>query len=100
LHAILWPEEETLPNAKRKFTAVELVPGQTYTVITAFQDYDGMLHPAGERWRYVGRNFLPYEDGLTLFTETSDRPSQIRLQWSDDSQGPIVDHFSDFVEEA
>jgi hypothetical protein len=99
LHAILWPEEETLPNAKRKFTAAELVPGQTYTVVTAFHDYDGILHPVGERWRYVGKNFLPYEDGLTLFIESDGSPSQLRLQWRDETQGSIVDHFSDFVQE-
>ncbi len=85
--------------AKRKFTAAELLPGRIYTVITAFQDYDRILHPVGERWCYVGKSFLPYEDGLTLFVEKDGQSSTIRLQWREESQGQIVDRFSDFVEE-
>lgn len=88
-----------MSHAKRKFSAAELVPGRTYTVIEAFQDYDGIIHPAGERWRYVGKNFLPYEDGLTLIIERDGIPSQIRLQWREESQGRIVDDFSSYVDE-
>ncbi|MEW6401359.1 MAG: DUF3601 domain-containing protein [Chloroflexota bacterium] len=83
----------------RKFTAADLVPGQTYRVLAAFKDYDGMLHPIGETWRFVQKNFLPYEDGLTLFVERDGQHVSIRLQWRDEAQGQIIDNFSDFVSE-
>lgn len=89
-----------MSQTKRKFSAAELVPGQAYTVIAAFQDYDGITHSAGERWRYVGKNFLPYEDGLTLIVEKDGQVSQVRLQWRDESQGQLIDNFSSFVEES
>ena len=84
---------------KRKFTAVDLVPGQTYHVVKEFIDYDGIPHPVGERWRFVGKDFLPYEDGLTLFVEKNGRTVPFRLQWRAETQGQIIDQFSDFVEE-
>ena len=87
----------TMP--KPKFTAGDLIPGKTYRVITAFEDYDRMIHPIGERWGFVGKNFLPYEDGLTLRIEQNGKDASIRLQWRDDAQGQIIDDFSDFVEE-
>jgi hypothetical protein len=89
-----------MSTARRKFTAAELVPGKTYAVVTAFQDYDGVIHPVGERWGYVEKNFLPYEDGLTVVIEKDGIRSQIRLQWREESQGEIVDNFSEYVEEA
>ena len=84
---------------KRKFTAADLVPGQTYRVITTFTDYDGIIHPIGEGWRFVGKNFLPYEDGLSLFVESNGQNVSFRLQWREEAQGEIIDNFSDFVEE-
>jgi hypothetical protein len=87
----------TIP--RRKFTAVDLIPGTTYRVIAAFEDYDGSIHPVGELWRFVGKNFLPYEDGLTLLIEQDGKQGSIRLQWRDETQAPIIDAFSDFVEE-
>ena len=85
------------PN--RKFTAASLVPGKIYRVIAAFKDYDGMIHPIGEHWRFLDKNFLPYEDGLTLRIEQNGQDSSIRLQWRDETQGQIIDAFSDFAEE-
>jgi len=58
-----------------------------------------MIHPVGERWRFVGKNFLPYEDGLTLLVQQNGMEVSIRLQWRDETQGPIIDDFSDYVEE-
>ena len=85
--------------ARRKFTAADLVYGRTYTVVKMFMDYDGILHPAGERWRFVEKNFLPYEDGLTLHIEKNGRAETIRLQWREETQGLIIDDFSEYVEE-
>ena len=70
----------------RKFTAADLISGKTYQVAGAFEDYDGMIHPVGERWRFVGKNFLPYEDGLTLLIEQNGQDRSIRLQWRDETQ--------------
>jgi hypothetical protein len=91
-------ENRSLP--KRNFTAVDLVAGRIYSVIAEFRDYDGIIHSVGERWRFVGKNFLPYEDGLTLLVESDGRNVPIRLQWRAETQGQIIDKFSDFVEEA
>ena len=88
-----------MSSAKRKFTAAQLNPGQTYFVVKGFQDYDGMIHPVGEQWRFVEKNFLPYEDGLSLFVERNGQKTQIRLQWRDEAQARIIDEFCDYVEE-
>lgn len=85
---------------KQTFRATELIPGQTYRVTAPFKDYDGEMHPAGEEWRFLEKHFLPYEDGLTLMIEQSGQKRSIRLQWREETQGHIIDRFSDFVEEA
>ena len=84
---------------RRKFTAAELVSGRTYRVIKTFTDYDGIVHPVGESWRFVKKSFLPYEDGLSLFVERNKQNVQFRLQWRAESQGQIIENFSDFVTE-
>ncbi len=88
-----------MSSPKRKFTGADLVLGRTYIVVKAFEDYDGISHPVGERWRFVSKDFLPYEDGLTLYVEKNGRTVPFRLQWRAETQGQIIDEFSDFVEE-
>lgn len=83
----------------RRFAGSELIAGRTYRVTTAFDDFDGVTHPVGETWRFVSHDFLPYEDGLTLYIEREGRPGAIRLQWRAEAQGHIASVFSDFVEE-
>lgn len=83
----------------RKYTAADLRPGKRYCVIRDFKDYDGVLHLAGECWRFLAKNFLPYEDGLTLVIEQDGKQSSIRLQWREETQGYLIERFSDFVEE-
>jgi hypothetical protein len=85
---------------RRRFTATELRPGALYRVNRDFKDYDGVIHLAGERWRFLAKNFLPYEDGLTLLIEQDGRQSAIRLQWREETQGNLIERFSDFVGEA
>ena len=85
--------------AKRTFAGSQLIPGMMYRVITAFEDFDGSSHPVGETWKYVGHNFVPYDDGLTLYIEKEGQPHSIRLRWAPESQGHIVSTFSDYVEE-
>lgn len=81
-----------------KFTASDLTPGQFYRVIKPFQDYDAITHPVGEQWRFGRKSFLPYEDGLSLFVEMNGRQIIFRMQWRPETQGLIIDHFSDYVE--
>jgi hypothetical protein len=84
---------------KKRFAGSELIVGRDYRVITAFVDYDGVRHAVGDQWRYLGKNFVPYDDGLTLFIERDGKPSSIRLQWRPETQGELISAFSDFVEE-
>ena len=81
-----------------KFSAFSLRPNATYCVTAAFVDFDGQTHPVGERWRFLRKNFLPYDDGLSLFVDVG-REIQIRLQCREEEQGGIVDAFSDYVRE-
>jgi hypothetical protein len=85
--------------SSRRFTAVDLVPGQVYRVVVPFQDYDGLTHAAGECWRFVAQSFLPYEDGLTLTVDREGKTGVIRLQWRPETQAQIIDDFCDFVDE-
>lgn len=55
-----------MTTSARKFTAADLITGKSYKVTKAFEDYDGIIHAVGESWRFVGKDFLPYEDGLSL----------------------------------
>jgi hypothetical protein len=86
-----------MSTINQKFTAAELVPGQTYCVIQNFIDYDGIVHPIGECWRFTAKNFLPYEDGLSLFVEKDGMKLSFRLQWRTESQAQIIDNFSNYV---
>jgi hypothetical protein len=88
-----------MPTSQRKFTAADLIAGKTYRVIAGFKDYDGIIHSAGETWKFLEKNFLPYEDGLSLFVEMDGQRVQFQLQWREESQGRIIDQFSGFVEE-
>ena len=87
------------PNPDGKFTAFELWPQAKYRVVTAFVDYDNIKHEVGERWTFLRKAFLPYEDGLSLFVEQDGQEVHIRLQSRNDAQGHIVGAFSDFVVE-
>jgi len=88
-----------MSSSKRKFTAAELIPGRTYRVIKAFKDFDRIIHPVGETWRFIEKNFLSYDDGVSLFVERNGQRLQYRLQWREEAQGQIIDDFSDFVED-
>lgn len=74
-----------------------LLSGRDYVVLRPFTDFDGVLHPVGERWRFIGHSFLPYDDGLSLFVEIESQSRQIRMRWIDGDQGEIVDHIADHL---
>src|SRR4051794_12396453 len=67
--ASLLPSNYPIPTSppRLKFSAFDLQPRRTYRVAVAFSDYDKTRHEVGERWTFLGKAFLPYEDGLSLF---------------------------------
>jgi hypothetical protein len=82
-----------------EFTASDLTAGRTYRVRKAFVDFDGTEHPVGETWRFLISSFVPYHDGLTLKVEINGTEKVFRFEWRSESQGDLIDRFSDFVEE-
>ena len=77
-----------------------LVSNHDYLVVQDFVDFDNGQHPAGERWTFIGSSFLPYDDGLSLFIVIAGQRRQIRMQWRDEEQGPIIDHLQNYVRPA
>ena len=75
-----------------------LVNGRQYAVIQTFRDFDNGEHVVGETWTYIGSSFLPYDDGLSLFVEIDGKQRQIRMQWRDEEQGPIIDHLQAYLQ--
>jgi hypothetical protein len=71
---------------------------QDYLVIRAFRDFDGGEHAEGEVWTFIGSSFLPYEDGLSLFVMIDGTHRQVRMQWRNEEQGPIIDRLADYLQ--
>jgi len=84
---------------KRKFAGSELIAGKTYRVLREFTDYDGLPHAMGETWSFISHNFVPNDDGLTLYIGRDGRTVPLRLQWRTETQGHIVSEFFDYVKE-
>jgi hypothetical protein len=75
-----------------------LAIGRRYRVVKAFTDFDGREHPPGEVWTFEGHCFLPYDDGLSLFVQPEEGSArQIRMRWTPDDQGPVVDALRDYI---
>jgi acetyl esterase/lipase len=91
--------KKNLFSGKRIFTAVDMIPGRTYRVTQPFIDFDKHVHDIGESWIFVEKHFLPYDDGLTITTESNGSRRSFRMQWRSEEQGQIIDTFSDYVEE-
>lgn len=75
-----------------------LVLGKHYVVIQEFVDFDNDRHPLGERWRFVGSSYLPYDNGLSLFVQTAEGEWHIRLQLDSDQQGGVWGAFDEYVQ--
>ena len=72
--------------------------GIRYVVRHEFEDFDGVVHPVGEEWLFLGASFLPYDDGLSLFVSLDGQQEwHIRLQWRPESQGQVIDEIDRFV---
>jgi hypothetical protein len=77
-----------------------LHPGREYQVTQAFRDYDHFEHPVGERWTFLGSNFLPYDDGLSLFVSLDgEQEWHIRMQLRPEEQSPVVNALSEYLAE-
>jgi len=72
----------------------QMVAGREYMIVKSFTDFDGAERSAGERWVFKGYDFLPYDDGLTLFTDPG---PNVRLQWRRESQADIIDNLGDYI---
>jgi hypothetical protein len=91
----LKPKMREAPEAK---PFKHLRPGGRYHVVKPFFDYDCVGHPAGESWIFDGSNFLPYDDGLSLFvTRDNGRCQHIRLQWRPEAQGAVIDALEQYL---
>ena len=75
-----------------------LEPGARYAVIVPFVDHDRDRHEIGESWTFLGHNFLPYDDGLSLFVSLDgEQEWHIRLQWRPEEQADVIDGLADHV---
>ncbi|HMG47398.1 MAG TPA: DUF3601 domain-containing protein [Allosphingosinicella sp.] len=75
-----------------------LKAGARYRVARAFRDFDGDMHEIDEAWIFLGSNFLPYEDGLSLFVSLDgEQEWHIRLCWRPQDQGDIIDGLGDYL---
>lgn len=75
-----------------------LWPERDYVVVKPFRDFDGTAHEPGESWTFIGSSFLPYDDGLSLFAVIDGQRRQVRMQWRDDQQGPVIDNLKDYLQ--
>ncbi len=68
-----------------------LQTGSRYRVTRGFTDFDGVDHPVGEEWRFLGSNYSPYDSGLSLFVSLDgDQEWHIRLQDAPGAQGELL----------
>ena len=69
-----------------------------YRVVKEFSDFDGDVHPEGETWLFLGHNFLPYEDGLSLFISLDGHQEwHIRMRWTSEDQGLVIDAMQQYL---
>lgn len=69
-----------------------------YRIVRPFFDFDSVMHPVGETWRFVGSNYSAYDDGLSLFVQTDEGEWHIRLQIYPDQQEKLWNEFDQYVE--
>lgn len=74
-----------------------LEPGREHVVVREFTDFDGRVHPVGERWVFLRHTFLPYDDGLTLMVRSGGADWWIRMWWDERGQGAVVNRLWEYV---
>jgi hypothetical protein len=72
----------------------KFIIGRRIRVIKEFSDYDKINHLVGEEWLFMGHGFVPYHDGFTIKTDRFD----IRLHWTKDGQGEIIENLQLYLE--
>ena len=82
-------------GAPKHFQSLKV--GRRYRVIKEFRDYDGDEHPIGETWTFLGYNFSPHDDGLSLFVSIHSDEWHVRLQWTPQAQGAIIDALDGYL---
>ena|SRR6187399_1555933 len=92
------PKEPGFWSSSSRVASKPLALDVEYEVTKSFVDFDGATHPVGERWRFVGSGFLPYDNGLSLFVQTAEGEWHIRLQLDSDQQGTTWDAFDEYVQ--
>jgi hypothetical protein len=71
--------------------------GNKYSIAKSFRDYDNNAYEQGFVIEFIGANFVPYEDGLSLFCIYKDREKQIRLQLSAQEQQEIAENLEQYL---
>jgi len=75
-------------NLENKYKHLEA--GKTYIINKTFFDFDNVQYKEGEKIVFIGSNFVPYEDGLSLFVVYRNEERQIRLQIRPEEQQVIA----------
>jgi hypothetical protein len=74
--------------------------GARYRVVKAFVDFDGVTHPVGEAWTFLGHAYLPYDAGLSLFISLDgEHEWHVRLQNRPEEQAGIIAALADHLAE-
>jgi hypothetical protein len=74
------------------------VRGQSYHVVTDFQDADGDWHRVGEDWSFLGSGFDKVEDRMWLGLRKADASEWLLpLDWSKVPQGDVLDKWAHYV---
>ena len=71
--------------------------GRKYSIVKSFRDYDNYQYEEGNIIEFIGSNFVPYEDGLSLFCIYKDREKQIRLQLRPEEQQEIASNLKEYL---
>ena len=74
-----------------------LKAGRKYSIAMSFRDYDNNPYEEGNVIEFIGSNFVPYEDGLSLFCIYKDREKQIRLQVRPEAQQEIAHNLQQYL---
>jgi hypothetical protein len=61
-----------------------LIPDCDYLIVKGFQSFDGEIFEVGTQLKFLGSDFLPHEDGLTLNFLRNSEPVKVCLQWCEE----------------
>ncbi|WP_064669307.1 DUF3601 domain-containing protein [Vibrio nigripulchritudo] len=70
-----------------------------YRIIKQFKDYCGITYEIGTKLKFIGSNFVPYENGLSLFFDNNGVEQQIMLCVSSEFQQSIAHNLEEYFSE-